>query len=80
MLRGAGKEEEEEVEGEPEAEKESPSFDDLLSGDALAAFLNKCSSVLLLPLLPSPVPLSHLQFLLGLSALAVAVVVYFFAF
>ena len=72
--RGARKEEEE---GEPEAEKESPSFDDLLSGDALAAFSNKCSSVLLLP---SRVPVSHLQFLLGLSALAVAVAVYFFAF
>ena len=72
--RGARKEEE----GvEPETEKESPSFDDLLSGDALAAFSNKCSSLLLLP---SPVPLSHLQFLLGLSALAVAVAVYFLAF
>ena len=71
--RGARKEEE----VEPETEKESPSFDDLLSGDALAAFSNKCSSVLLLP---SRVPVSHLQFLLGLSALAVAVAVYFFAF
>ena len=76
--RGARKEEEEVEEGEPETEKESPSFDDLLSGDALAAFSNKCSSLLLL--LPSPVPLSHLQFLLGLSALVVAVAVYFFAF
>ena len=75
--RGARKEEEVEKEVEPETEKESPSFDDLLSGDALAAFSNKCSSRLLLP---SPVPLSHLQFLLGLSALAVAVAVYFFAF
>ena len=64
---------------EPETEKESPSFDDLLSGggDALAAFTNKCSNLLLLP---SPVFLSHLQFLLGLSALAVGVAVYFFAF
>ena len=77
--RGARKEEEKVEEGvEPETEKESPSFDDLLSGDALAAFSNKCSSILLL--LPSPVPLSHLQFLLGLSALAVAVAVYFLAF
>ena len=68
---------------ESELEKESPSasaFDDLLSGDALAAFSNKCSN--LLPLLP--VWLSHLQFLLGLSALAFGVamwcVLYFFAF
>ena len=73
--RGARKEEGEE--GEPETEKESPSFDDLLSGNALAAFSNKCSNLLLLP---SPVPHSHLQFLLGLSALAVGVAVYFFAF
>ena len=78
--RGGGREEGGESEKEPPPSASSSAFDDLLSGgDALAAFSNKCSS-----LLPFPVCLSHLQFLLGLSALAIGVavwcVLYFFAF
>ena len=79
-----GAREEEEEEGDPE--KESPSFDDLLSGGCSGGALsNKCSNLLLPPtFLPSsPVYLSHSQFLLAVSALALGVAVwcvfYFFA-